>query len=293
MLAFVLKKHLSDAVQGEVSNVMGDYNQMWRRLDRKYGNTGRLIDTILFEVKNLTSSYETNDGILQMINIVEKAARDLDNLNQRFELFNTTTISIIEQAMSSQMKHEWVRNIARFDCNSQTKFESLLQFLGDWKDRLEYSDASIRGAQIYKEGGAFHAARQSQSDIGAKENKTNESLQVEKNKSRRTDPKKSRCWMCNVDGDGGEHGVWICPTFLEKTVKERQSLVQINNACQRCLETGCPGVKEIKKCRRKFTCSLAGCGGEHNKYLHVKDGSVFHSRDLSTTGDAILPIQEA
>ena len=105
LLAFVLKKHLSDAVQGEVSNVMGDYNQMWRRLDRKYGNTGRLIDTILFEVKNLTSSYETNDGILQMINIVEKAARDLDNLNQRFELFNTTTISIIEQAMSSQMKH--------------------------------------------------------------------------------------------------------------------------------------------------------------------------------------------
>ena len=88
-----------------------------------------------------------------MINVVEKAASDLGNLNQRVELYNVTTISIIEQAMSSQMKHEWVNN-------SQVKFKSLLQFLGEWKYMLEYSDASIIGTESYKEGGIFHAARQ-------------------------------------------------------------------------------------------------------------------------------------
>ena len=49
---------------------------MCNRLDRRYGNIGRLIDTILYEVKSLSSSYETHDGILQIINVVEKAARD-------------------------------------------------------------------------------------------------------------------------------------------------------------------------------------------------------------------------
>ena len=87
-LAFVLKCHLAENVQGEVSNSLGDYNQMWNRLDRRYVNIGRLIDTILYEVKSLSSSYETHDAILQMINVVEKAARDLGNLNQRVELCN-------------------------------------------------------------------------------------------------------------------------------------------------------------------------------------------------------------
>ena len=53
---------------------------------QRYGNISRLIDTILYEVKNLSASHETHDGILKMINVVEMAARDLGNLNQRFEL---------------------------------------------------------------------------------------------------------------------------------------------------------------------------------------------------------------
>ena len=95
-----------------------------------------------------------------MINVVEKAARNLGNLNQRVELYNASTISIIERAMSSQMKHEWVRSITKYECNNQVKFEYLLQFLGEWKYMLEYSDASIRGTESYKEGKIFHAARQ-------------------------------------------------------------------------------------------------------------------------------------
>ena len=287
-LAFVLKCHLAEAVQVEVSTSMGDYNQMWRRLDKRYGNISRLIDTILYDVKNLSASHETTDGIMQMITTVEKAARDLGNLNQRFELYNATTISIIEQAMSSQMKHEWVRSIARYDCNSQDKFESLLQFLGEWKDMLEYSDASIRGTQLYKDGPAFHAAKQFVS--GSDDSKG------DKQKDDKPPPKagqKRKCWACNAEGKDGTHGVWVCPTFLEMSVKSRQDLVKVNNACQRCLEVGCPGAKEVKSCRRKFTCSLAGCGGEHNKYLHSKDGSALHAaRELSSSGDAILPLQE-
>ena len=39
-----------------------------------------------------------------MVNIVEKAQRVLDQLGQATELHNSTTISIIEQAMKKEMK---------------------------------------------------------------------------------------------------------------------------------------------------------------------------------------------
>ena len=47
-----------------------------------------------------------------MINIIKKAYRDLENLGEETELFNTTTISIVEQAMPFEMKQEWVKLIA-------------------------------------------------------------------------------------------------------------------------------------------------------------------------------------
>ena len=46
--------------------------------------------------------------------------------------------------MTPQMKHEWVKLIASEDCSSNEKFESLLAFLSDWRNRLEYVGASIR-----------------------------------------------------------------------------------------------------------------------------------------------------
>ena len=84
MLAFVLKSYLSEKVQEEISNVCGDYIKMWERLDCKYGNVGMLIDTILFDVKNLdTTNGSSSEETIKMINTIEKAARDLDFLDHQ------------------------------------------------------------------------------------------------------------------------------------------------------------------------------------------------------------------
>ena len=100
-------------------------------MEKKYGNVGRLIDTILFDVKNLACSYNNSVDVIKMINIVERASRDLEQLGKKRELYNTTTISIIEQAMSQQMKNEWVRLIEEesIDKDSHIKFEALPDYL--------------------------------------------------------------------------------------------------------------------------------------------------------------------
>ena len=78
------------------------------------------------------------------------------------ELHNSMSISIIEQAMIPQMKHEWVKLIASKECSSSEKFESLLTFLGDWRNRLEYVGARICDApakQLTDVGYTLHVDR--------------------------------------------------------------------------------------------------------------------------------------
>ena len=68
--AYVLKQHLSEAVRDEVSNVSDDYEQMWQRLNERYGRRSRIVDAILADVKQI-SIKDTSDGnVLQMIKIV-------------------------------------------------------------------------------------------------------------------------------------------------------------------------------------------------------------------------------
>ena len=66
----------------EIRNISDDYDKMWARFDQKYGNIGKLVDTILYDVKRLSSSGNGHSSMLQMINIVEKAWRDLKSLGQ-------------------------------------------------------------------------------------------------------------------------------------------------------------------------------------------------------------------
>ena len=146
-LAFILKSYLSGPVQEEISNVSDNYNKMWDRLDQKYGNINNLVDAILYDVKRLSISEPTDSNVLQMINVVEKANRDLERLGEEAELRNSTSISIIEQAMTKEMRHEWVKLIASKSLSSGHRFAMLLEFLQDWRNRLEYMGASIRDSR--------------------------------------------------------------------------------------------------------------------------------------------------
>ena len=56
-LPFVLKSYLDETVKEEVNNVGDVYSEMWKRLDMKYGNVGKLIDAILADVKRLSSHH--------------------------------------------------------------------------------------------------------------------------------------------------------------------------------------------------------------------------------------------
>jgi len=60
-LAFVLKGYLSPSVQEEVSSCGENYSSMWDRLDLRYGDKDRLINTILDEVAALPQQGRNGD----------------------------------------------------------------------------------------------------------------------------------------------------------------------------------------------------------------------------------------
>ena len=288
-LAFILKSYLSVSVQEEVSNVSNDYNKMWDRLDQKYGNISKLVDSILFDVKRLSITEPTDSNVLQMINVVEKANRDLERLGEQSELRNSTSISIIEQAMTKEMKHEWVKLIASKSLSSSQRFTVLLEFLQDWRNRLEYMGASIRESVEektdridYKSGRTYHTG-----ENAGQSNRASTHLQRRK--------QLSRCWLHNVEGEGGDHPIWMCKSFLSKNTQERRDLVTENRACMRCLLTTCAGAKDIAKCGRDFSCPVYGCHKIHNRLLHVDTSGVachVNEPGAGAANNAMLPTQD-
>jgi hypothetical protein len=288
-LAFILKSYLSGPVQEEINNVSDNYKKMWDRLDQKYGNINKLVDAILYDVKKLSITEPTDSNVLQMINVVEKANRDLERLGEEAELRNSTSISIIEQAMTKEMRHEWVKLIASKSLSSGQRFAVLLEFLQDWRNRLEYMGASIRETlgdetdrMAYTSGKTYHSAGNT-----GQNNQQATPLQRKK--------QLSRCWLHNVEGEAGDHPIWMCKSFLAKNTQERRDLVTSHRACMRCLLTTCAGAKDVGKCGRNFTCPVSGCQKIHNRLLHIDTSGVtchVNEPDTSSANDAILPTQE-
>ena len=146
-LPFILKSYLSEIIRDDVENVGENMEAIWERLDRKYGNEDRIVDAILADIKHLRDNQNDGQTTLEMIKIIEKANNDLIRMNKRVEMQNSTIISIIEEKMSSEMYEEWVKEITANIDITVPKFEKLLSFMNQWRNRIEYKIAGIRNLE--------------------------------------------------------------------------------------------------------------------------------------------------
>ena len=105
-LPFALKTYLCDSVRSDVENCDHNVEEMWRRLDQKYGTKQKLIDNIISDIKRLPQCTSNPQQLLRMINTIEAANNDLKCVNANEELNNATIISMIEQRMSTAMHDE-------------------------------------------------------------------------------------------------------------------------------------------------------------------------------------------
>jgi hypothetical protein len=141
-LPFILKSHLSEEVQEEVDNIDDNLDTLWARLNKKYGNRSKLVDTILADIAKAPRGDSRNT--LAMIKVVEKAYRDLTRMGRRSEMENGTILSMIEKKLPEEIRFEWIKCIAdEEDDKSESRFQLMLELLQKWAIRIEYESSKL------------------------------------------------------------------------------------------------------------------------------------------------------
>ena len=260
-VAFVLKSYLVEEVRDDVDNVDEDLAAIWERLDTRYGNTGRLVDTILADIKNIPSC-NNDDNTLYLISTVEKAYRDLQRMTLEHEINNSTIVAMIERKLPSEITKEWIKLMAKSKTPHVNKFPQLFELLKECRSRIEYQISDIRTGVI--SGDASHVSGGT------------------------VQPANQKCW---IHTESNTHPIWQCNEFISKSSQEKVELVKRNNACVACLDNG----HLVKDCKRGFKCRIEQCQKDHNDLLHEahKAGIVFHSRAETgnATTNSILQLQ--
>ena len=137
--AFVLKHYLSSDIANEIENLGNDAAAIWQRLDLKYGDKSKLVDMIMSEFKAMKRPNEKPGEIINMINTVEKAHRDLKMMGKEAEINNSTIVSMLEEKLPKEIDAEWIKLITTKgnEYMKDDKFPALLSLLLEHKERLE------------------------------------------------------------------------------------------------------------------------------------------------------------
>lgn len=265
--AFALRSYLSDEIKEEVDGLGEDIDQIWKRLDKKYGDESKLVDAIMSEIKKLKLNKDGDpNATLDMINVIERAHRDLKSLGLEKEISNSTIVSMIEEKLPEDIEKEWIKLVTSKPQTAKDKFPALLSLLLEFKERIEYKFSDLRA-------GAIERGRTLLTDINTKE-------------------EKPRCWM-HPNHLG--HPIWKCRVFEAKSAAEKVELIRANNACFACLEQG----HTAKLCKRNFKCREDGCGKPHHRMLHEAhaSGISFHSEEVfslrkGADAEVLLQIQK-
>ncbi len=145
--AFTLRQCLSREVNDYLGSCNTDITAMLERLDLKYGDSSKLVDSILSDLQKFKRPEDEElEKIVKLIDAVEIAHRDLKAMNLETELTNTNTVSIIENKLPKGMQMEWYRHMHKENSsvNKSDKFPFLLKFLCGERNAIQYAMSDVR-----------------------------------------------------------------------------------------------------------------------------------------------------
>lgn len=129
---FALKNSLSGEPLEIVKGVDNNFEEMFKRLDLKYGRPEKLADTVLTYIKALKIVPEGDSKkFIEMVETVEGCWLILKRMGLGKEMDNATMISEIEKLLPSIQKREWALLKIKL---KHTAFSDFLRFLLEEKN---------------------------------------------------------------------------------------------------------------------------------------------------------------
>ena len=144
---YVLKSCLVGTPLEIVKNVDHSVTDMWKRLDDRYAEPSKVIDVIMNEIKKLPSLGENCiPEFILMVDVVERAFRDLERLGLEGEVSNASTVCSIEEKLPLSERLLWSNKVKTDIGFCKNKFPDLLEFLLERKDIFEYALSDLRSS---------------------------------------------------------------------------------------------------------------------------------------------------
>lgn len=305
---FALKQCLTGEALKTVKGVETDYDEMFKRLNERYGNSRKIVDVVLCDLKTLRKLADGDTkGFVKMVEKVERCWLDLKRMNLTAEMKTSNTVSHIEKTLPMTQKREWVL-LAEDITDPDKIFDELLKFLLKEKRVLEYMESSIRVTGNADRSNVHNVTGSLTSDLGAQgdsgdiikaikmlqENQECQSKKLEQCMTNLTNIATSmtnngtsqntlaensiryNCWLHGTDN----HDILECVTFQRLDNYGKINALRRNGICFNCLK----GVHVASQCNLKKTCDVRGnnsmrCDRPHHNMLHRAhvEGIMFHS----------------
>ncbi|KAL9953399.1 hypothetical protein ACROYT_G040811 [Oculina patagonica] len=243
---------------------------MWKRLDEKYGDPAKVADVIMCAIQNMKPIREGESKIfVELINVIYDGYRDLKRLGLEKEITTTSSMSIIERKLPNDVKREWAKLVSseHSPVDKRDKFPSLLRFLLEQKQAIEYENAELRSSSSLPLRGSLHYLEKRNDKVAIPE---------EQGSSRY---KRTKC----LYHEGANHWTNECRLYLSKPVQERLNTLKERGACWSCLRRG----HRTQECRGKKPCGVNDCKRFHHKTLHEEEQNKGRPTDIaSASGSA-------
>ena len=231
--AFTFRKCLGENV--EVILGSGDFTveQMIERLDEKFGEPSKIIDSIIGDIKKFkVIDLDDSKRLIDLINIIERAFYDLQSLKMEQEISNCNVVSLIESKLPKNVALNWYRFIymSGSKVDKTNKFPFLLDFLINERKALEYGMSELR-----VNGEKRYPINLAESGKGPK---------------------------CIIHDFATSHNTADCRNYNGMSINERYDLLRTKSACFCCLSSG----HRSEVCDNKVSCTK--CEEYHHVSLH-------------------------
>jgi len=143
---YVLRSCLGKEPADTVKIVDGDINAMWKRVDEKFGDPAKVAEVIMGAIQNIKPIREgQSKKFFEFINVIDDGYQDLRRLGPEKEIATTSSASIIGKILPNDVKREWAKLVSsgHSPVDKRDKFPSLLRFLLEQKQAIEYENADL------------------------------------------------------------------------------------------------------------------------------------------------------
>ncbi|XP_071944680.1 uncharacterized protein [Antedon mediterranea] len=213
-------------------------------LSERFGDKGTIVQTWVDKIVNRPKIDVAE--LRQFTDDLSSCRETLDAMGFLGELNNQRSLRSIIDKLPRYLQIRWVKEYQRIKLRgSPPTIAHVVDFV---KSASKEANDPVFGSLV-------------SGSVGNKpERQTTSNREPEKRRNKNFAIGSPSCQMCE-----GSHSLFGCLQFKEKNVEERLSFVKRNRLCFNCLKPG----HNASRCLLNRTCSVAGCGQKHTKFLHI------------------------